>query len=733
MSMILAGQLLWQHKEINRLSDNIHRASDIELATLLYAFDLKHDTTQVQQWLTDISATRGLNGLNDGFDLAAQYREHFETTIAALKALHPEGLSTLDALHQRFIPYYETGERMANSYVSDGPAGGNLLMEEFDSTASAINNDVDAYLNSIKTSMRERLTTSASQANESVETLNQLTVVFTGLLAFLLSGAFFWVRRPLAVLESRILDMAKAQREGTSVEGTLQGVDQSPENELGRIARALVRVVGAMESQRHQTERVALENSRIRQALDNVSTNTMVADHDRKIVYANPAVLRMLKEAEPKLREALPGFRADSIVGQNMDVFHRNPAHQKNLLAKLTSTYQAQIEVAGLTFRLTANPIVDENKQHIGSVVEWVNRTSEVMIEKEIDSLVKNASLGDLSARVEITGKSGFFLKLSEGLNRLVETVEGVVSNVGGVLSAMAEGDLTHRIDAEYTGAFQRMKEDTNQTIHKLTDVISLVREAAVSVRNASNEIAQGNCDLSQRTEEQASSLEETASSMEQMTSAVRQSANNAQEANASANEAQTKAQAGGEVVKQTIQAMDEILKASKRINDIIGAIDEIAFQTNLLALNAAVEAARAGEQGRGFAVVAGEVRNLSQRSAAAAKEIKDLIKDSVDKVEAGSVLVNESGRTLSEIVDGVQKMARMIAEINTAAQEQTEGIEQINQAVSQMDEMTQQNASLVEEASAASEALSEQANEMTHQLAFFKLGAHSPGASKRR
>jgi methyl-accepting chemotaxis protein len=209
---------------------------------------------------------------------------------------------------------------------------------------------------------------------------------------------------------------------------------------------------------------------------------------------------------------------------------------------------------------------------------------------------------------------------------------------------------------------------------------------------------------------------------MEEMTSTVKQSSENASEANTLAAEAKSKAQAGGKVVEDAVHAMSEILDSSNKINDIIGVIDEIAFQTNLLALNAAVEAARAGEQGRGFAVVAGEVRTLSQRSAAAAKEIKDLIRDSVSKVESGSTLVNQSGETLADIVSAVDRVATMINDVNNAAIEQNAGISQINQAVTQMDEMTQQNAALVEETSAASRSMSEEANSMASMISFFNL-----------
>ncbi|WP_231882417.1 methyl-accepting chemotaxis protein, partial [Oleiphilus sp. HI0061] len=218
-----------------------------------------------------------------------------------------------------------------------------------------------------------------------------------------------------------------------------------------------------------------------------------------------------------------------------------------------------------------------------------------------------------------------------------------------------------------------------------------------------------------------ASSLEETAASMEEITSTVKESEKNSDDANYEANDARVKAESGGQVVNQAVEAMKEISESSNKINDIIGVIDEIAFQTNLLALNAAVEAARAGEHGRGFAVVAGEVRTLSQRSASAAKEIKDLIRDSVNKVESGSMLVNQTGETLNGIVHSVEQVARRIESVNVAAKEQSNGIGQINQAISQMDEMTQQNAALVEETAAASRSMSDQASKMQQLVRFFR------------
>jgi len=322
--------------------------------------------------------------------------------------------------------------------------------------------------------------------------------------------------------------------------------------------------------------------------------------------------------------------------------------------------------------------------------------------------------------------------------------MERSAAATAAVASAIAKGDLTSTIKVigRDEGAWLLHELKTMQ--QKLIEVTIEVRRTAAAVYIGARQTVQGNTDLSSRTEEQASSLEETASSMEEFTGTVRQNANNAREANQLSSNARQQAERGGAVVHAAIAAMAEINTSAKRIADIIGVIDEIAFQTNLLALNAAVEAARAGEQGRGFAVVASEVRNLAQRSAGAAKEIKDLIQDSVRKVEDGSKLVDQSGAALGEIVSSVKRVSDMIAEIAAASQEQSSGIEQVNRAISQMDQATQQNAALVEEAAAASEAMEEQANHLTEIMEFFQLQetattsiperiAHAPAAVERR
>jgi|CXWL01.1.fsa_nt_gi methyl-accepting chemotaxis protein len=311
--------------------------------------------------------------------------------------------------------------------------------------------------------------------------------------------------------------------------------------------------------------------------------------------------------------------------------------------------------------------------------------------------------------------------------------MEAFMVDAKRVLGSLAQGDLTDHMTSACEGDLAQIKASLNTALTNLTATLTTVRSAAESVTTGAEEITNGNEDLSQRTSEQASSLEETSSAMEEMTSTVKQNADNAKQANQLAIAARDVAEKGGAVTTKAIDAMDEINKSSKKIADIITVIDEIAFQTNLLALNAAVEAARAGVHGRGFAVVAAEVRNLAQRSATAAKEIKGLINESIQRVTDGSELVNQSGKTLGEIVSSVKRVTDIIAEITAASQEQASGIDQVNKAIMQMDETTQQNAALVEEATSASQSMKEQAQELMRQVEVFKTNATSEASHVKR
>lgn len=466
-----------------------------------------------------------------------------------------------------------------------------------------------------------------------------------------------------------------------------------------------------------------VEVSRLKSAVEGAGTALMLCDQNLDITFVNPAVVEMLSKRQTELRQVFPGFDANNLVGVNIDRFHKNPAHQRSLLSDMSRLpASSKLRLLDLVFQVDATAIVGPDGSYMGNMVEWRDLTEQTDAEEQLESLIESAMAGDLEKRIDTSNYSGFMKGLGDQVNNMLQAVVDPIRESTRVIQGLAEGDLTQTMAGEYQGEFAVLRDALNDSMSNLQKMVSEITQAAGNISSGAGEISQGNADLSQRTEEQASSVEETASTMEQMTSVVKQNADNARQANQLASGARQQAEKGGDVVGHAVTAMSEINASSKKIEDIISVIDEIAFQTNLLALNAAVEAARAGEQGRGFAVVAGEVRSLAQRSAAAAKEIKGLIKDSVSKVEEGSRLVDESGKTLEEIVVASKKVSDIIAEIAAAGQEQASGIDQINKAITQLESVTQQNAALVEEAAAASESMANQSVGMQRLVGQFSI-----------
>ncbi|TLS78217.1 PAS domain S-box protein [Mariprofundus erugo] len=468
----------------------------------------------------------------------------------------------------------------------------------------------------------------------------------------------------------------------------------------------------------------ATDALRIKHALDQVASPVQIADAAYNIFYTNEAANEMFHAHQQDIRNLIRNFDPAKVQGANIDMFHRDPAHQRRLLDHLQGRYVSEDLTFSDNFIVTvgATPVTDENGNRLATIVEWTNRTTEVKVEQEIATIFSAVQRGDLSQRATVADKSGFFRQLSEMVNELSSMLQQSFNDVGQAVQALSEGNLTHRITHEYEGAFNDIKQAANDTAERLAEVIGEVRASAEEVGLGSGEIAEANNTLNTRTQEQAAALEETAASIEEITGTVQQTADNSRQANQLASDARVRAEKGGQVAQRAVEAMADINASSRKISDIIGVIDEIAFQTNLLALNAAVEAARAGEQGRGFAVVAGEVRSLAQRSAEAAKEIKVLINQSVKSVEGGSKLVDESGTALTEIVIAVSKVGDIIAEIAAASVEQTSGIDQINKAIAQLDSGTQQNTAMVEESAAASQRLNEQATNLRQQVSIFTL-----------
>lgn len=360
----------------------------------------------------------------------------------------------------------------------------------------------------------------------------------------------------------------------------------------------------------------------------------------------------------------------------------------------------------------------DKLKRDANATIEELR----TIINVDIQGLVDSASQGDLTTRISMQGKSGFFKSLSEGVNSLVGSIDALHQDLASTLYSMANGDLTQPITRDYEGSFQSLKEDTNKTLGHMTRVVRELLDLSDFIARGSNEITEGNTNLAQRTEAQANALETTASSVEEINSTIKHNSDNTYQATNLATTARTAADNGRDVMNRAISAMNDINIASGKIAEIIAVIDEIAFQTNLLALNAAVEAARAGEEGRGFAVVAGEVRNLAGRSAAAAKEIKELIEDSVQKVNLGTQLVDETGMNLIEIQERIVEVEGVIEEISSAGREQTLGISQVTEAINNLDAVTQQNAALAQQTSVASSSLTDSSNEMRQLVTFFSV-----------
>ncbi len=501
--------------------------------------------------------------------------------------------------------------------------------------------------------------------------------------------------------------------QGTGLRGTFRKSLEQTNQSLQTMAQSALAAQQVEQARLLAQERerpVANANRRIRLALDNVTLPVRIADDDGTVIYINHALRDTLRRNAEGFSRQIPGFDPDKVVGGSIGMFYAEPQAALNRLSSLSAVAQSRLNLGGRMYDLTTTPVLSDEGERLGTVGQWHDVTEQLAAEEEIDQMVNAAAQGQLSQRLNLQGKSGFFATLASGMNQLVATTEQGLSDVATVLSAMAEGDLTQRITRDYKGLFGQVKDSVNASTDKLTQVIGEVRAAADALSGAANQVSATAQSLSQAASEQAASVEETTSQIDVMSASITQNSDNAKVTDGMATKTNKEASDGGVAVSQTVIAMKQI--ASK-----IGIVDDIAYQTNLLALNAAIEAARAGEHGKGFAVVAAEVRKLAERSQEAAKEIGELAASSVDTAE-------RAGKLLDQIVPSIQKTSELVQEIAAASSEQSESVTHIGGAMGQLSKATQQNASASEELAATSEELSGQADQLQQSIGFFNIDA---------
>jgi methyl-accepting chemotaxis protein len=699
-----------------RTEQDLQKIKDVFLPNALLSGQMARDIVQVQQFLNNVSAThdpaayvdadRSREDFKHGLE---QYRQFATNDTVKLKAI--------DTLEMSFDAFYVDGKRMTEAYLNEGSEAGNQIMGDFDHAASKLSSQMIRLRNSESNGAKASIQNIFDDTHKMRNTLWLMASVIISLavtIALLLS---YYLSKQLGIDPYHAKGIAKEIADGhLSREINLRKDDKDS------LLYSIKNMQEKLLVRRTEERQTAAEILRIKIGLDNASKGIMMADNNRNLVYLNDAAKKILQQYATEIEGKEPYFDVENLIGLNIDRFHQNSGHQMELLNSLTDSVFSYAKLGSRTMTIVASPILNELGERLGTVAEWYDCTAETVVEQEVAEIVKAASRGDFSQRFNLEGKEDFLLDLTQGLNQLLNTCEAGLNDIAEVLFAISQGDLTKTIETEYEGTFGKLKNDTNMTVEKLKIMIEQIRSSTDSIYSGSKEIASGNNDLSHRTEMQAARLQETASSMEQLTQAVKNNVGNAKQANELVTNSVNIAMEGGKVVENVIEMMEGINQSSRRIEDIIAVIDDIAFQTNILALNAAVEAARAGEQGNGFAVVAVEVRNLAQRAALAAAEIKKLIADSVTQVNNGGQLVEQAGQTMNKIIDSIQGVTQIMSEISDASAEQNSDIIQVNQAINQMDNVTQQNAALVEQSAAAAESLEEQSQNLAVVIHNFKI-----------
>lgn len=517
-----------------------------------------------------------------------------------------------------------------------------------------------------------------------------------------------------ASITKQLLQLASGQ--------PLKPSSTNPRTAVGKLLKGLESVSISVLARQEEAHSQLDKAQQLQLALDKLKSNIMMADQHYNITYMNERLRAFFEEKEVEFQAALPNFALKKLIGSNIDIFHKNPEHNRAMLDRIDDELTTNITVGEFSFQLNVMPVRNRLGVRTGTLVEWIDLSQELLIKDEIQATMSLIQAGVLDQRIDVSAMEGTTRETMTSINQLLDNLETPINDAIRVATAVSEGDLTQHCKEKAHGRFALLEDALNVAVDNLASMIGQTKQAITRVKDGAEEISRSSIDLNDRTQEQAASLEQTAASMEEMTSTVKHNADNAMEAKNTTQTFAQQAQDGVKVMENATESMDQIHDSSEKINDIIALIDSIAFQTNLLALNAAVEAARAGEHGRGFAVVAGEVRSLAGKSADAAKDIRILIENTVQKVSEGTKHVKNSGEALNAIVESISGVNQIIEDIAESSRQQAEGVSQVNLAVTNIDGAVQQNAALVEESAATADHLGNMADSMASTVSGFKI-----------
>jgi methyl-accepting chemotaxis protein len=674
--------------------------------------DMYHDGLRAQVYFALHDARGKAPHRDETLKDLEQTVQAFHTSIQTISTLS-KGDTISESIEKADAPleaYIASARTLVTTAYADLPAA-EAQLPAFDERFSALEKALDKLGDEIEASGQ------AIEEHAQVTRQRALWVSLAGAAVIVLTilAGYGWLRFNVVGPVRRMAVAIGLIKDGVA-DVAVPGLART--DEIGDVARSVERISS-----------LGRDNKLVVAALDGSDSMLMITDPDERMVYVSASLVQLLMQLEPIFREQKVDFSIENMIGQHIDYYRANPALMREVLLDDGKKRRVRYTVRNLVINVDMTYIYDADGQKVGHTLIWRNVTEELAAQHAVASVVAAAARGDFSNRLPVDDKTGFVKEIAEGLNTLSATVETAMGDVSRALRAVAECDLTHVMATRYDGVFGELQDSITETTERLADTVATLQSTAAEVAAAAAEIEGGAGDLSRRTEDQASSLEETAATTEQLAASVKATAQASRDAVTLARDASGVARTGGAIVSNAVEAMARIEQASRKISDITGVIDEIAFQTNLLALNAAVEAARAGEAGKGFAVVASEVRTLAQRSSAAAKDITALIGASDQEVTGGVKLVREAGDVLGRIVDASERVSGMVGDISAATGEQASGIDEMSQAVAHMDHMTQQNAALAEESVAAATSLAGQIQRLNAIAATFRTRQSARGS----